>query len=200
MPSPGCWWPRQPPGRIVKLQPDWLVQRAWSPSAASAPLHLNAVAYGWAPMAGLGIALFVIPRLLKTPLLGARYAFVGAVLWNAALIAGLGSVAAGINDGLEWLEIPWQIGILFAVGGALIGLPLVFTLVNRRVEHLYMCRSGTWAARCSGCRCCSSSPSCRARTIGRAAGGDELVVRPQRAGPVLPRRWRWPRCTTSCPR
>ena len=41
---------------------------------------------------------------------------------------------------------------------ALIGLPLVFTLVNRRVEHLYV---SVWymAARCSGCRCCSSSPS-----------------------------------------
>ena len=123
----------------IKLhEPDWLVQQAWLTFGRIRTLHLNAVAYGWAPMAGLGIALFVIPRLLKTPLLGARYAFVGAVLWNAALIAGLGSVAAGISDGLEWLEIPWQIGILFAVGGALIGLPLVFTLVNRRVEHLYV--------------------------------------------------------------
>ena len=25
-------------------------------------MHLNGVAYGWAPMAGLGIALFIIPR------------------------------------------------------------------------------------------------------------------------------------------
>src|SRR3546814_2719291 len=60
------------------------------------------------------------------------------MLWNAALIAGLGSIAAGFNDGLEWLEIPWQIDILFVVGGALIGLPLVFTLQNRQVEHLYV--------------------------------------------------------------
>src|SRR3546814_6099939 len=60
------------------------------------------------------------------------------MLWNAALIAGLGSIAAGFNDGLEWLEIPWQIDILFVVGGALIGLPLVFTLQNRKVEHLYV--------------------------------------------------------------
>jgi len=119
-------------------EPDWLVQQAWLTFGRIRTIHLNAVAYGWAPMAGLGISLFVIPRLLKTPLMGARFAFVGAVLWNAALIAGLGSIAAGVNDGLEWLEIPWQIGALFAAGGALIGMPLVMTLVNRRVDHLYV--------------------------------------------------------------
>ncbi len=131
----------------IKLhQPDWLVQQAWLSFGRIRTIHLNAVAYGWAPMAGLGVALFIIPRLLKTPLMGARYAFLGAVLWNAALIAGLGSVGAGISDGLEWLEIPWQIGTLFAIGGALIALPLVFTLVNRKVDHLYV---SVWYMACA---------------------------------------------------
>jgi len=123
----------------IKLhEPDWLVNQAWLTFGRIRTIHLNAVAYGWAPMAGLGIALFVIPRLLKTELVGARYAFLGAALWNAALIAGLGAIAVGLGDGLEWLEVPWQIDILFVVGGALIGLPLVLTLLNRKVEHLYV--------------------------------------------------------------
>ncbi|MFG6462068.1 cbb3-type cytochrome c oxidase subunit I [Roseateles sp. DXS20W] len=123
----------------IKLhEPDWLVAQAWLTFGRIRTIHLNAVAYGWAPMAGLGIALFVIPRLLKTELVGARYAFLGAALWNAALIAGLGAIAAGFSDGLEWLEIPWQIDILFVIGGALVGVPLVLTLLNRRVEHLYV--------------------------------------------------------------
>jgi len=92
----------------IKLhEPDWLTQFAWLTFGRIRTIHLNAVAYGWAPMAGLGIAMFIIPRLLKTPLVGAKFAFLGAALWNAALIAGLGAIAAGINDGLEWLEIPW---------------------------------------------------------------------------------------------
>jgi cytochrome c oxidase cbb3-type subunit I len=41
-------------------------------------IHLNAVAYGWTPKAGIGIALFVIPRLLKAELVGARFATLGA--------------------------------------------------------------------------------------------------------------------------
>ena len=131
----------------IKLhEPDWLVQQAWLTFGRIRTIHLNAVAYGWAPMAGLGIAMFIIPRLLKTPLMGSRFAFVGAALWNAALIAGLGSVSAGISDGLEWLEIPWQIGLLFALGGGLMALPLIFTLVNRRVDHLYV---SVWYMACA---------------------------------------------------
>ncbi len=123
----------------IKLhQPDFLTDYAWLTFGRIRTLHLNAVAYGWAPMAAFGIAMWTLPRLLKTELMGGRFAILGAMLWNAALIAGLGSIAAGFNDGLEWLEIPWQIDVLFVIGGALIGLPLVFTLQNRRVKHLYV--------------------------------------------------------------
>ncbi|HWK72495.1 MAG TPA: cbb3-type cytochrome c oxidase subunit I [Burkholderiaceae bacterium] len=123
----------------IKLhQPDFLTDYAWLTFGRIRTLHLNAVAYGWAPMAAFGIAIWTLPRLLKTELMGGRFAILGAMLWNAALIAGLGSIAAGFNDGLEWLEIPWQIDILFVIGGALIGLPLVFTLQNRKVKHLYV--------------------------------------------------------------
>ncbi|PLC52706.1 hypothetical protein CR155_16630 [Pollutimonas nitritireducens] len=123
----------------IKLhEPDFLAQYAWLTFGRIRTLHLNSVAYGWAPMAAFGIAIWTLPRLLKTPLMGARFALLGAMLWNAALIAGLGSIAVGISDGLEWLEIPWQIDVLFVIGGALIGLPMVFTLQNRKVQHLYV--------------------------------------------------------------
>jgi len=123
----------------IKLHaPDWLTATPWLTFGRIRTIHLNAVAYGWGPMAGLGIAMFVLPRLLKTELAGAKFAALGGLLWNVGLVAGLGSIAIGVNDGLEWLEIPWQIGTLFAIGGALIGVPLVLTLLRRRVDHLYV--------------------------------------------------------------
>jgi len=123
----------------IKLhEPDWLVQQAWLTFGRLRTIHLNAVAYGWAPMAALGIAVWLLPRLLKTHLVGARFAILGAMLWNAGLIAGLGCIAVGISDGMEWLEIPWQVDILLVAGGALVGLPLVYTLQSRKVEHLYV--------------------------------------------------------------
>jgi cytochrome c oxidase cbb3-type subunit I len=123
----------------IKLhEPDWLTQYAWLTFGRMRTIHLNAMAYGWAPMASLGVGLWMLPRLLKTPLVGGRFAILGCLLWNAGLIAGLGSIAVGINDGLEWLEMPWQVDMLIVAGGALIGLPLVYTLQNRKVEHLYV--------------------------------------------------------------
>ncbi len=118
--------------------PDLLTQTAWLTFGRMRTIHLNAVAYGWAPMGLLGLAMWMLPRLLRTPLVGGRFAVVGAVLWNAGLIAGLGAIATGVNAGMEWLEIPWQIGVLFAIGGMMIGLPMIFTLRCRQVHHLYV--------------------------------------------------------------
>lgn len=118
--------------------PDFLTEYAWLTFGRIRTLHLNMVAYGWAPMAAFGIAMWTLPRLLKTRLYGGRFALLGGILWNAGLIAGLGAIATGLSDGLEWLEMPWQVDILIVIGGALIALPLVFTLQNRKVEHLYV--------------------------------------------------------------
>ncbi|NMM77012.1 cbb3-type cytochrome c oxidase subunit I [Acidovorax sp. SRB_24] len=118
--------------------PDLLTDQAWLSLGRLRTLHLNAVAYGWAPMGLLGLSIWMLPRLLKTPLLGGRLAIVGTLVWNAGLVAGLGAIAVGFSAGMEWLEIPWQIGGLFAVGGMLIGLPMALMLQRRQVHHLYV--------------------------------------------------------------
>jgi cytochrome c oxidase cbb3-type subunit 1 len=118
--------------------PDLLTGQAWLTLGRLRTIHLNAVAYGWAPMGLLGLAIWMMPRLLKIPLQSGRLVVVGAIVWNAAVVAGLGAIAVGLSAGMEWLEIPWQVGILFAIGGMLIGLPLAFMLQRRRVQHLYV--------------------------------------------------------------
>jgi len=118
--------------------PDLLTGTAWLSFGRLRTMHLNGVAYGWAPLALLGISIWMLPRLLRTRLLGGRLVVMGAALWNAALVAGMGGLAVGVNAGLEWLEIPWQIGVLFAVGGMLIGLPMALMLTRRRTPHLYV--------------------------------------------------------------
>ncbi len=118
--------------------PDLLTDSAWLTFGRLRTIHLNAVAYGWAPMGLLGLSIWLLPRLLHTSLRGGRLVILGILLWNAGLIAGLGGLAVGINAGMEWLEIPWQIGGLFAMGGMLIGLPLALMLGRRRTHHLYV--------------------------------------------------------------
>jgi cytochrome c oxidase cbb3-type subunit I len=118
--------------------PDFLTETAWLTFGRVRTAHLNMVIYGWASMAGLGIALWMLPRMLKTHLVGERFAVAGAGLWNAGVAAGVVAILAGWTDGLQWLEIPWQIGILLAVGGALCAVPLFLTLLQRKVHHLYV--------------------------------------------------------------
>ncbi len=123
----------------IKLHaPDWWVDQAWITFGRIRPIHLNLVGYGWCSMAGIGVSLWLIPRLLKTELVGVRYALLGGALWAVGVAAGTVALAMGYSDGLEWLEYPWQIDILLVVGGALVGFPMWLTLLRRRVAHLYV--------------------------------------------------------------
>ncbi|CAN4269262.1 CcoN Cbb3-type cytochrome oxidase, subunit 1 [Methylophilaceae bacterium] len=123
----------------IKLhEPDWLVSQAWLTFGRMRSVHLNSVIYGWASMAGVGVSLWLIPRLLKTPLVGAKFVYWGALIWHVALMCGVTAIGMGYTDGMEWLEMPWQIDIFIVLGGALMGLPLFLTLVNRKVDHLYV--------------------------------------------------------------
>ncbi|MCM0028276.1 MAG: cbb3-type cytochrome c oxidase subunit I [Polynucleobacter sp.] len=123
----------------IKLHsPDWLNQYGWITFGRIRPIHLNLVAYGWCSLAGIGVSLWLIPRLLKTQLVGAKYAIAGGALWTIGVFLGAVSIALGYSDGLEWLEFPWQIDVLLVIGGGLVGLPVLMTLLNRKVDHLYV--------------------------------------------------------------
>jgi cytochrome c oxidase cbb3-type subunit 1 len=128
-------------GLIVSLKfhyPDWLTDQGWLTFGRLRPLHLNTVAYGWLSMAGMAVALWLLPRTLRTPLRDARFATAGAVVWNLGMVLATGALFAGWTDGLEWLEYPWQLDGLFVVGGALAAVPLFRTIPDRKVDHLYV--------------------------------------------------------------
>ncbi len=119
-------------------EPDWLVQQAWLSFGRIRTVHLNAVIYGWSSNASLAVILWLLPRLLRTRLYGAIWAMLGGAFLNAGIAAGVGAIAVGWTDGMEFLEIPWQIDILIFLGFAMVVLPALYTLANRRVEHLYV--------------------------------------------------------------
>jgi cytochrome c oxidase cbb3-type subunit 1 len=123
----------------IKLhEPDWLTNQAWLTFGRIRTAHLTAVLYGWITNAALGMILWLLPRLLRTRLIGAPWAMLGGALINTGIAAGIGAVSAGWSDGMEYLEIPWQIAIFVLVGFVFVILPVLFTLVNRKVEHLYV--------------------------------------------------------------
>jgi cytochrome c oxidase cbb3-type subunit I len=118
--------------------PDWLVSDASLTFGRIRPAHLNMVIYGWSSLAGVGIALWLIPRLLRTELVGGRFAVAGAIVWNVGVVGGIASILAGHSTGLEWLEFPLPPACFLLVGGALMGVPLLLTVRHRQVKHLYV--------------------------------------------------------------
>jgi cytochrome c oxidase cbb3-type subunit 1 len=121
----------------IKLHsPDWLVGYDWITFGRIRPIHVNIVAYGWCSLAGIGVSLWLLPRLLKTKLVGAKWAIAGGGLWTIGVFLGVVAIALGKSDGMEFLEFPWKIDILLIIGGALVGVPLWLTLLNRKVDHL----------------------------------------------------------------
>ncbi len=128
-------------GLIASLKfhmPDWLVSDPALTFGRLRPAHLNVVAYGWASMAGVGIGVWLIPRLFRVTLQGSGFATAGAVIWNIGIFLGTAALLAGYSDGMEWLEFPWQIDITLVAGGALVAVPLILSLLKRRVQHLYV--------------------------------------------------------------
>jgi cytochrome c oxidase cbb3-type subunit 1 len=115
----------------IKLhEPDWLTNYAW--------LTFGRILYGWISNAALGTIVWLLPRLLRTRLYGAIWVMLGGALINMGIAGGIGAIGIGWNDGMEYLEIPWQIAIFMFVGFALVIFPLLVTLVNRKAEHLYV--------------------------------------------------------------
>lgn len=123
----------------IKLHlPDWLDAVAPLTFGRVRTMHLDIVAYGWASQAGLACMTWIIPRIFRTPLRFPRLAMTGALLWNAGMVIATWALAHGWNDGLEWLEIPWQIDILLAAGAGCFVLPLMATAAARKVHHIYV--------------------------------------------------------------
>jgi len=118
--------------------PDWLVSEAWMTFGRIRTVHLTAVLYGWITNASLGVIVWLLPRLLRTPLMGAMWVMLGGALINVAIASGIGALGAGRTDGMEYLGMPWQIGLFIVAGMVCIIGPVLYTLVNRRVESLYV--------------------------------------------------------------
>lgn len=118
--------------------PDWLNSAAPLTFGRMRAMHLNLVIYGWLSLGLMGLALWLLPTIFATRLRLPQMAMAGAVILNIAVAAGVWAIGSGWSDGLEWLEIPWQIDIFIAVSVALFVIPMLVTAWHRNVRHIYV--------------------------------------------------------------
>ena len=81
--------------------PDWMVGEAWQTFGRIRTVHLTAVLYGWITNAALGVIIWLLPRLLRTHLVGAMWVMLGGALINTGIASAIGAIGSGWTDGME---------------------------------------------------------------------------------------------------
>jgi cytochrome c oxidase cbb3-type subunit 1 len=83
---------------IKFVAPD-IDQESWLSFGRLRPVHTNSVFWGWASLAMLGLAYYVVPRVSNAPIVSLRKGYYTLVLVNLSVLLGSLSLMAGVNNG-----------------------------------------------------------------------------------------------------
>src|SRR5438045_9318502 len=68
------------------------------------PAHMNVMVYGWASMAGIGTAIWLMARLRRTVLRYPLLLVAAAGFWNLGVLLGVCGIVLGDGIGYQWME------------------------------------------------------------------------------------------------
>ncbi|HEX3799405.1 MAG TPA: cbb3-type cytochrome c oxidase subunit I [Verrucomicrobiae bacterium] len=102
------------------------------------PAHLNALIYGFAAQAGLGVLLWITAHLSRVRLAMTPAILTGTILWNCAVTLGILGIFYGESTGYEWLEMPRYASATLFFGYLLIALGAMVTLHLRTDRQFYI--------------------------------------------------------------
>ena len=99
---------------------------------------VDALAYGWASTAGMGIALWILARTSRAPLRAPGAVTIAIILWNLGVAIGLTGIFIGASTGVELLEFPGCASWILWLSYAVFGVWAVITYLGRRPgnDHL----------------------------------------------------------------
>lgn len=120
------------------LYPDWLARQPWLTFGRLRPIHTNGVLFGWLSMAYVGAVFYLVPRLLGAELWSQRLGNATCWLWNITLVLAVATLAAGMNQGVEYAELIWPVDLLVALLFVLLNWNLWKTFAARTSRHLYI--------------------------------------------------------------
>ncbi|WAC12458.1 cbb3-type cytochrome c oxidase subunit I [Dyadobacter pollutisoli] len=112
---------------------------SWLSFGRLRPVHTNAVFWGWASLAMLGLGHYVVPRVSNTQLFSTKLGWYALVLINVTVFSGTLCLMAGINNGGgEYREYIWPVMLPFAIGLVLTLYNFVKTIANRTTKEIYI--------------------------------------------------------------
>lgn len=103
------------------------------------PVHTNTVFWGWASMAMIGLAYFVIARTSNARIHSYKLGWIGWVLMNLTVIFGNLFLMGGVNNGGgEYREYIWPAMVLFIIAILITLYNFYQTVANRNVKEIYV--------------------------------------------------------------
>ncbi len=112
---------------------------SWLSFGRLRPVHTNAVFWGWASLAMMGLAYYVVPRVSNGPIASVKTGYYSLILINAAVVFGSICLMAGINNGGgEYREYIWPVMALFGIGVFISLSNFLKTIGNRTTKEIYV--------------------------------------------------------------
>src|SRR5437763_4106395 len=118
--------------------PDWLSNVSFLTWGRLRPVHMNVMVYGWASMAGMGTAIWLMARLCRTTLRHPLLLVTGAWFWNIGIVVGITAILMGYSTGYQWLEFPPYAALILLVAYALIISWAILMFRFRRGDQSYI--------------------------------------------------------------
>lgn len=116
--------------------PNFLANSEWMTYGRLYPAATNALLYGFAMPAALGVGLWIIARTGRVTAVQPAVMALGAKVWHLGVLIGLIQIFAGNNTGFESLEMPKSSAVLLFVGYSLVAVWMLLTLHARTVRPL----------------------------------------------------------------
>ncbi len=113
--------------------PYFLTQHAWLTYGRVHAAHTDCFLYGFGVQVALGVGLWLLSRLGRTPLAGPGVVFLGAMIWNFAVTVGICGILCGDSTGYDSFEMPHYTTVMLQIGYGLIGVCALLTF-HRRAE------------------------------------------------------------------
>lgn len=112
---------------------------SWLSFGRLRPVHTNMVFWGWASLAMIGLAYYVIPRVSNVAIASIKVGYATLILVNITVILGTLCLMSGINNGGgEYREYIWPVVSIFAVGIILTFINFIKTIAKRTTKEIYV--------------------------------------------------------------
>src|SRR5436190_10308170 len=118
--------------------PDLLANYSFLTWGRVRPAHMNVMVWGWASMAGIGTAIWLMARLCRTTLRHPLLLIGGGAFWNLGVMLGVGGILAGGSTGVQWLEFPSYASIVLFAAYTLVVSWAVIMFRFRKGAHIYI--------------------------------------------------------------